>query len=318
MILQYGSDFLTDSEPQPVLDGSWEQRGRSPNAAALTALLGIGAIYFNAQSILVSIAVFTKALTSKMPQVTGGFLDQMAEMMKFSSGPVRVTLVMSEFVFMLLPAVWLVRRWHSSTVREYVRMKNGSFVEILLAVLATLALIPAVDSIANLLTNLMHVPERLKEVNAEIFTARTPGEFVWLILVVCVTPAICEETFFRGHIQRTFERTIGWKSVLLIGVLFGLFHFQPLGLITLSILGMLLGYFYFRSRSLFPGMAAHFTNNFVAIAVLYRASGTSPTFVSAYEQLSWWLIAASFVLGVVFLAIFHRITVKQGTHVYIA
>ncbi len=318
MDADFNVDMFPSERGQPLLDGTWEQRNRSPNTAAVVALLGIGAIYFNAQSILVSVAVFIKTLALHKPPASGSFLDQMADMIKFTAGPVRVTLIVTEFVFMLFPALWIVRRWHSSTVRDYIRLSKGSLLEVLLAVLATLALIPAVDSIANFLTHQMHIPERLKEINAEIFTARSPEEFFVLILVVCLTPAICEETFFRGHIQRTFERTVGWKSVLIVGILFGLFHFQPLGLITLSILGMLLGYFFYRSRSLFPSMAAHFTNNFVATGILYHSSAGNRTFLAAYEQMPWWVIIALFLVGVGILSIFHRITIKRGTHVQIA
>ncbi len=307
-----------DDDELLILNGSWEQKGRSPNTAALAALFLIGALYFNAQSILVAVAVIIKSLSTPLPAAQGNLLDQMADHVKFSAGPLRIVLVISEFFFMLFPGLWLIRRWHTSLVREYIRLKKGSAIEVFLAILATLVMIPAVDSIANYLTHLMHVPERLKEINAAVFTAKTPWEFFWLVFVVCVTPAICEETFFRGYIQRTFERTIGWKSIVLIGILFGLFHFQPLGLITLSLLGVLFGYFFFRSGSLLPSMAAHFTNNFIAIAILYRQSETSESPLTAYEHMPFWLVAALFLFGIGILSIFHRITIKRGAHIHIA
>ena len=178
MDTQFSLDMFPTEPDEPLLDGTWERKNRSPNTAAVAALLGIGAIYFNAQSILVTIAVFAKTLALHRPIASGGFLDRMADIMEFSAGPVQLTLVVTEFVFMLFPALWVVRHWHSSAVWDYIRLKRSSSIEVLLAVLATLALIPAVDSVANFLTNLMHVPERLKEINAVIFTARSPQEFI--------------------------------------------------------------------------------------------------------------------------------------------
>ena len=56
------ADLFPSEQDKPFLDGTWEQKNRSPNTAAVAALLGIGAIYFNAQSILVTVAVFIKTL----------------------------------------------------------------------------------------------------------------------------------------------------------------------------------------------------------------------------------------------------------------
>ncbi len=298
----------TTNQEQLILDGSWERSGRSPVTAAVIALLGIGAVYFNAQSILVAIAMILKGITSGFPATEGSYLDRLAETMKYSSGPIRITLLISEYTFMLLPALFLVRRWHSSNVPSYIRLKNLSFVEILLAVLATIAVIPASNAIADYLVRQLHVPERLMEINAEIFTARSGGELVWLTVVVCVTPAICEEIFFRGYVQRTFERSLGWKSFLLVGILFGLFHLQPLGLITLSILGILFGYFYYRSGSLFPSMAAHFTNNFVAIVMSYRPTGTGAPLAHSVGLLGFWMTAGLLLAAAGILALFHVVT----------
>ena len=105
---------------------------------------------------------------------------------------------------------------------------------------------------------------------------------------------------------------MGWKSFILIGVLFGLFHFQPLGLITLAMLGILFGYFFYRSRSLLPSMAAHFANNFVAILFLYQThemqeAGTS----GATAQIPLWLIGATIPAGLGLLVLYHRLTHKH-------
>jgi membrane protease YdiL (CAAX protease family) len=196
--------------------------------------------------------------------------------------------------------------WHSSDIRRYIRLTGSSVAEVLLAVAATLMIIPAANFIADEIVRQLGVPPILMEINAEIFTARSAEEFLWLTFVVCVTPALCEEIFFRGFVQRTFERTVGARSVILVGILFGLFHFNPLGLISLSILGLMFGYFFYRSGSLLPSMAAHFVNNFLAVLFLYK--GPNAVASLSTEHMPLWLVGVTLPFGVASLYGYDRIT----------
>jgi len=293
------------------LDGSWERSGRSPNTSALLGLLGIGALYFNGQSLLALVAI-------GIVKLTGGDIrpsfDSLLSSFQSFVGPIRIVVFVTQFALMLAPTLFLVKRWHSSNVRSYLRLTGASIVDILLAVLITIAFLPAGNYIAEEFVRQLQIPEKLMEINATIFTSHSPLEFFWLVLVVCVTPSLCEELFFRGYVQRTFERTIGWRSVILVGVVFGLFHFNPLGLLTLAVLGMLLGYFFYRSKSILPSMAAHFTNNFIAVAVLYRTADGTPFF--PVGSIPLWLVGATLPFGIGLLLLYHARTAfrfKTGT-----
>ncbi|MEX0602222.1 MAG: CPBP family glutamic-type intramembrane protease [Bacteroidota bacterium] len=290
------------------MDGSWEQGNRNPSAAAVFALLGIGVLYFNAQSFLAIIAIVLSGPSAGYSEVSGGFLEQFVAVIREYSTAIRIALLISQYLFMLLPVVWLIRRWHTQRVWEYVRFSFGSPKEVGLAVLATLAIMPAGTFIANEFTRRLNIPQEFLEAGAAIFTAHSPAELLFLILVVAVTPAICEEVFFRGYAQRTLERSIDWKSVLVVGVVFGLYHMQPLGLITLSILGIVFGFFYYRSRSLGPPMAAHFTNNAVIVVLLFLRPKVGEMDVAYAEQIPLWWVAVSLPVGLATLVLYHRIT----------
>lgn len=285
------------------LDGSWERSGRSLNTAALLGLLGIGALYFNGQSLLALVTIGIVKLTGGD---TGSSFDNLLSSFQSFVGPIRIVVFVTQFALMLAPTLFLVKRWHSSNVWSYLRLTRASIVDILLAVLITIAFLPAGNYIAEEFVRQLQIPEKLMEINATVFTSHSPLEFFWLVLVVCVTPALCEELFFRGYVQRTFERTIDWRSVILVGVVFGLFHFNPLGLLTLAVLGMLFGYFFYRSKSIFPSMAAHFTNNFIAVAVLYRTADGTPLFPAGSIPL--WLVGATLPFGIGLLLLYHART----------
>lgn len=289
------------------LSGTWERAGRSPGAAATLILLGIGFLYFNVQSLLGALAVLAFE-PSGHGDASLSFSERMIDVLRQSADPLRAVVVFTQYVFLLLPAWLLVRRWHTPDVRTYVRLRRLPVVETLLAVLITLAFIPAGTYIAAELTRQLNPPQWLEEVNAVLFTARSGPEFFWLVFVVALTPAVCEEIFFRGIVQRSFERVMGWKSVILIGVAFGLFHMQPLGLITLSILGLLFGYFFFRSRSLAPSMAAHAANNFLAIYLMYQEPVVSGVNLATSQQipLSW--VLGSLPIGILLLIVYQKYT----------
>lgn len=97
-----------------------------------------------------------------------------------------------------------------------------------------------------------------------------PGT-IWIILFhVALIPAICEEVMYRGFLLNILKR--GWgvaAAIIISGILFGLYHIRFTQLIPLSGLGMLLGYIAWKADSIFPAMAAHFTNNAIGIFISY-------------------------------------------------
>ena len=257
-------------QPEINFNGSWENKNRSITAAAFAGLIGIGAIYFNVQSILVSIlAVIYKALFHI--QLSGTLLERMNEIVSQLKVPILIAVVLTQYGLMLYPTIWIVSKWHTTNVKKYLRIRMCSAKEILLAVLITISLLPFCYYLSSLILQVFKIPD-IYQTGTKLFTTDSVPELIIMIFIVAVTPAICEETFFRGYFQRTMERKIGAKSFILTGIIFGLFHMQPLSLITLSVLGLLFSFFYYRSKSIFPSSAAHFTNNFVAIMLLYGQS----------------------------------------------
>jgi hypothetical protein len=250
------------------LTGSWENKGRNITAAALTGLAGTGALFFYAQSFLavVLLLVFKHANYTK---VTGDLLNKINIITNDLKTPLLIALAVSEFIFMLIPTLWIVKKWHTNDVIKYLRIRVCPLKEIALAVLITIFLLPFCYYVSYLIEQVFRLPEFYKSVGPQLFTANSGSELITLIFVVAITPAICEEIFFRGYFQRTLERTIGGKSIIVTGILFGSFHMQPLSLVTLSILGLLFSFFFNRSKNILPSSSAHFTNNFIAIMLLY-------------------------------------------------
>lgn len=114
------------------------------------------------------------------------------------------------------------------------------------------------------------VKEMMEVLFRNLVQAESVPELLLVILVVAVVPAIVEEMFFRGLIQSAFEKAVPplWAAML-VGVIFGLYHFNPFALVPLVGLGSFFGFLRFRSGSVVIAMTAHFFNNAMAVVAVY-------------------------------------------------
>ena len=100
--------------------------------------------------------------------------------------------------------------------------------------------------------------------------------FSLAVIAICLQPAIFEELAFRGIIQGALGRVLGDREALIVSALmFGILHLSIPSLPHLLVLGLILGWLRLRTKSLLPGMALHFTHNFLVI-LSEKAGGLSP------------------------------------------
>lgn len=103
---------------------------------------------------------------------------------------------------------------------------------------------------------------------------------LWLkLLCLAVTPAVCEELFFRGFLQNAIRRTTsGAVAICATAVVFGVFHvvvrdvlfFERL--LPSTLMGIVLGIVFERSGSVLPGMLLHVLHNGLLISVAHFES----------------------------------------------
>lgn len=105
--------------------------------------------------------------------------------------------------------------------------------------------------------------------------------FMLNLVVMALLPALCEEMFFRGTVQRYMYPIIGTHAAVWItAILFSAIHFQFFGFIPRAVMGAILGYTYLYSRSLWVPIAAHFANNALVVAVMFYEYRTDTSFIS--------------------------------------
>ena len=86
-----------------------------------------------------------------------------------------------------------------------------------------------------------------------------------------VLPPILEETVFRGFVFPALAKRWGMvQGALVSSIIFGLAHAQAnLDLYT-YVMALALCFMYVRLRSIFPGMALHMVNNYLAYVTLFH------------------------------------------------
>lgn len=99
------------------------------------------------------------------------------------------------------------------------------------------------------------------------------GDLLVNLFIMALLPAIAEELFFRGSLQKTLLRMSGrpWLAILISSAVFGLLHGTFFKLLPIFTLGLLLGTVYHITRNLWYTITIHFANNAFAVLSVYYA-----------------------------------------------
>lgn len=196
---------------------------------------------------------------------------------------VRLLTMGGQILFILLPAL-LLAKFVYTDVTSALRVKFPSLKEVLVFIGGLVLLTPLLQSflyIQNFLFNkladnisIVHelrnlidqVDKMVQSTYGNLLQSNSIFEASFIVFVVAVIPALCEETFFRGFVQKSFEYRFKpvW-SILLTALFFGIYHFNPYGLFALIALGVYFGFAAYISDSIFIPMILHFLNNFMAV-----------------------------------------------------
>jgi membrane protease YdiL (CAAX protease family) len=146
-----------------------------------------------------------------------------------------------------------------------------------------------------------------------ILSMKTPVDLMVTIFFVGLLPAIGEELFFRGILQKLFILIFkkAWPGIIFTGFLFSAIHMQFMGFLPRMALGIILGSLYWYSGSLYASMLGHFVFNAINILFIYgkMADLNSKTSYS----LGFTAIGIVSLAGVIFLINYLR---KKSTTSY--
>ncbi len=202
----------------------------------------------------------------------------------------RLLTIAGQMLFILLPALILSKVVYED-VTTIVRFKIPHIKEIGIFFLGLLILMPLLQNLTYIQTYIIEklasgspfikqlkdffdsTDKFLESSYSSLFSVKSIIDFFLIVTAISVTPAICEEVFFRGFIQKSFE--LKWKpvwSILVSSSIFALYHFSPYGFMPILFLGVFLGYAAYKSNSILIPVLMHFANNLIMI-ILYFIVG---------------------------------------------
>jgi hypothetical protein len=92
-----------------------------------------------------------------------------------------------------------------------------------------------------------------------------------ILILVALIPAIFEELYFRGGLQKTIKDWSGMPvlSIVITAIIFSAFHFSFFGFLSRMALGIVLGFIFEYTKSIWLSILMHFLNNGIAVVGLY-------------------------------------------------
>lgn len=208
----------------------------------------VGGLYFFVSQIVASVLLVGNAMASH-GKGGGQFLI------------LGMTIVFQGLFFIGL-TLFFFKNWHRRPVAPYFRIQAAPIHLVLASAVGIVVLIPFFSAISEWFLRLFPVLKDLRLSDGGLLQAKKPWEWIFMIVAIGVTPAICEEFLFRGYFQRTLERSLRTPTLYIVsGTIFALIHQNYFGLIQLTLVGIYLGFVYHRVGSILASSAAHFFYN---------------------------------------------------------
>ncbi|HHW30410.1 MAG TPA: CPBP family intramembrane metalloprotease [Clostridiaceae bacterium] len=206
-------------------------------------------------------------------------------------------ILVNEYIIILIP-VLVYTFYNKLPIKETFRFNKLELVHALLIILASFPAYMAALMFNNIAVYFiqffgdvrqqpMPVPQNIMELMVGLF-------------IIALTPAICEELLHRGLLLKAYEKRGSYRAVVIVSILFGIFHFDITNFFGPVFLGLIIGYYVIRTNSIFAGILAHFMNNAIAEVIFYF---TADFRTSESVQISAAELGSIIILGLVSLFI---------------
>ena len=136
------------------------------------------------------------------------------------------------------------------------------------------------------------------------------------LLVMAVIPAIVEEFYFRGALQKIFIRLFknAHVAIWVTAIIFSAIHVQFYGFFPRMLLGLIFGYAFLWSRNIWVPVFAHFLNNasVTLIAFFYAREGKTYDDLQNSNPYSLPLYIGSIILSIGIAYYFYMISQNKN------
>jgi|GEM_PF-1045035 len=176
-------------------------------------------------------------------------------------------MVFGELLLVVIPLSYL--KFKGVDIRTYIKLDLKLKVVVIGVLLGVFVFLFNVI-VSTVLISIFGVSEAVEEASGLISEMSSSPRGLLLLIVALSLAGICEEFTFRGFLQTAMNsRYPLWISLLVSSAAFGIFHFDPQLVYTVSafLSGLLLGYLYSRWNSYLVPAVSHAAMNLIVLAI---------------------------------------------------
>ncbi len=192
---------------------------------------------------------------------------------------VRIALFLNHTILFIIPAIIYVVVTKCD-IKETFKFKGLPFKDIVLIIILALFCIPIMNFFG--LLSAMFFENNI----GNLITSISSTPYIILMLLIAVMPAITEEITLRGIVLSGYDGKGKFKSALVIGLFFGIFHLDAQQFLYATVLGFILAYVVRATGSIFSSMIMHFILNGSSITIQKITSLTSSNLIEQSTDIS--------------------------------
>lgn len=194
----------------------------------------------------------TFALIIILGQVLGGML--LVPIFKAMSLTLPTLMILTQLIFLIIPSIiyFIVTK---ESIKETLKLNAIGFEQILILIVIVLLSWPVAGFLGGV-SNIF-----FENLVGEAFELLDGLSLPFMIFVMAVMPAICEEITMRGIVLSGYSKKSTLKAALMSGLIFGIIHLNPQQFLYAFALGILFAYIVRITNSIYATMFCHFMFN---------------------------------------------------------
>lgn len=170
---------------------------------------------------------------------------------------------------LLIIGVPVLAAWYTKKdFKETFSLRLPKWQGIVGAILLEIGVWMMVLLVSNVLQKIF--PQDTEQINATFELMMDGVSFLPAFLVIAVTPAICEESLFRGYLfSATKKRFKPWIAIAITAAIFGIYHLSFVKFFTTGLLGIAFAYAVYCTGSILCSSVMHLINNGMSVVMMY-------------------------------------------------
>lgn len=177
---------------------------------------------------------------------------------------VYVGLLITEYLIILLP-ILLYLKTRGYSIKDTLRINRITLKQVIYTIIIVMVSYP-IAVFFNYI-GIIFLSKYGQLLPSAVPIPASSTEFVLGLIIISITPGICEEVMFRGMLMKSYEPLGREKAIIYSAILFGIFHFNLQNLLGPTFLGILFGILVYRTNSIITSVVAHMTNNLIALLI---------------------------------------------------